>query len=280
MSRRPCPFLFFLIALVGLAMACQLPGTVGSTPTQTVTAPIVTAEPTVEPIPTEAASPSIGMGVHLEIPASIASGASVQLIPAPAVPSEGPAMDNYPDYLQVDLTGYVLSDTFHQPRINLYPVADTAARNEFAAATISELQTMLADRPADFADPMPFLPIFNAAQMMHAKESYLQSGTVDGVRYLTQYAQAPYPINSHDLFYTFQGFTADGATYVLAILPVSHPDLAATGDELPGPDYQDFIDNYETYTQASVDLLNGAEDASFTPSLADLDAMIQSLWTE
>ncbi|MEO8354588.1 MAG: hypothetical protein ABI621_01610 [Chloroflexota bacterium] len=31
-----------------------------------------------------------------------------------------------------------------------------------------------------------------------------------GIRFLTQYAQYPAPINNHELFYHFQGLTNDG----------------------------------------------------------------------
>jgi hypothetical protein len=273
-------WILFVSALAGLALSCQT--LVGAGPTEVPvesTAAPTQVPPTEQPPATEGA-PMVGEGVHLEIPPTVGTGASVEGVAAPQAPSDGPAFANYPDYLQVTLSGYALGDTFHEPRINLYPVAETIDRNEFAADTIAEVQRLIAERPASFPDPMPFLPIFNAGQMMHAQEAYLDGADLAGVRYLTQYAQAAYPINNHDLFYTFQGLTADGNTYVLGILPVSHPDLAATGDDLPGGDYQDFVDHYETYTQQSVDLLNGADGASFTPSLADLDAMLRSLSIE
>ncbi|MGA9531661.1 MAG: hypothetical protein WBR18_02995 [Anaerolineales bacterium] len=234
--------------------------------------------PTETPAPTEQGEP-IGMGVRLDVPPSLATGAHIEVVPEANVEPGGPAFAMYPAYREITLDGYPLTNVFHLPRIDVYPVAETTAMNPAAADLIGRLQALLADRPTEFPDPMPFLPIFNAGQMMHTKEAYLDGAAVHGVRYLTQYAQAAYPINNHDLFYTFQGLTSDGSSYVLAILPVSHPDLPATGDEFPGG-YQDFIDNYDTYLQQSLALLQAADGAEFTPMLSTLDALITSLQVE
>lgn len=40
---------------------------------------------------------------------------------------------------------------------------------------------------------MPFLPLFNAQQAMHAHVQYLDFQSGQGLRYLTQYDQAPSP---------------------------------------------------------------------------------------
>ena len=50
------------------------------------------------------------------------------------------------------------------------------------------------------------------------------------MRFLTEYGQYPAPVNNHELFYHFQGFTSDGEYYIVATLPVTAPVLAETGD--------------------------------------------------
>lgn len=280
MNSKRWPLWLGLAVLLLALLACQFgassptatPAPVASTPTELT--------PTEAIAPTDEPAADVGQGVRLDVPAAIGSVAGVQVIPASDTPAEGPAFNNYPDHREVTFNGYPLTDVFHTPRIELYPVDATMAMNTAASDVIGQVQAMLADRPTDFADPMPFLPIFNAGQAMHVKEAYLDGPGVQGVRYLTQYGQAAYPINNHDLFYTFQGLTADGSFYVVAILPVSHPGLAATGDELPGGDYQDFIDNYDTYLQQSVDMLRAADGGEFTPTLSALDDMIASLQVE
>ncbi|MDH3943872.1 MAG: hypothetical protein OEV06_07270, partial [Anaerolineae bacterium] len=101
-----------------------------------------------------------------------------------------------------------------------------------------------------------------------------------GIRYLTQHGQAYWPINSHDLFYTFQGLTTDGRFYISAILPVSHSQLQATGDDIPGGDHAAFGENFLTYVVDIKSLLESQPDGSFAPSLELLDALITSLLVE
>jgi hypothetical protein len=106
------------------------------------------------------------------------------------------------------------------------------------------------------------------------------------VRFLTQYDQYPAPINNHDLFYHFQGFSADGNYYIVAILPVTAPALAETSD--PGsaipsggiayPDINSSNPDFQSYYASITDLLNGTSPEAFTPPLSQLDALIQSMW--
>ena len=77
-------------------------------------------------------------------------------------------------------------------------------------------------------DYMPFLPLFNAAQVLHAKVEFMEFRTGKGVQYLTQFDQAPLPINNLELIYTFQGISSDGKYYIAAIFPVNHAGLSDT----------------------------------------------------
>jgi hypothetical protein len=278
-GTAPVPFeRRLLLDVVGLPAGEYAVDVQGVRKTFSLTVDNVLAPTATEPSALD--STQVGQGIHLAVPPELGAAAQVELVPAADGAQDGPAFAQYPAYRQITLDGYPLSDVFHLPRIDVYPLAETIAMNSAAADMIDTLQTLLADRPTEFPDPMPFLPVFNAGQMMHVKETYLDGTGVHGVRYLTQYAQAAYPINNHDLFYTFQGLTADGNSYVLAILPISHPDLAATGDEFPGGDYQTFIDQYDSYLQQSVDLLQAADGEEFTPILSTLDDLISSLQVE
>jgi hypothetical protein len=130
---------------------------------------------------------------------------------------------------------------------------------------------------------LPFLPTFNAGQVFHSNEQSLtfQNGT--GIRFLTQYAQAPYPVNNESLFYTFQGLTNDGAYYVSAILPINAAFLSADGNpdtSLPVDGAPFDWENFENTTQhfeLVKQKLNATDPNAFTPSLTNLDAMIQSM---
>lgn len=178
-----------------------------------------------------------------------------------------------PEHFRFSFTGYVLPDTFHEPRILVYPVSGFEAVSESAGRIIAALRQLLVDRPQTPA-AIPFLPLFNAAQMMRCQVAYVDFPSGAGVRFLTQFGQDYRPINSHDMFYTFQGLTSDGSYYVAAILPVSHPSLPAAVVEEPG---EDFRNNFESYRQGVEQQLNAQDASSFLPNLTLLDEMIQSL---
>jgi len=122
---------------------------------------------------------------------------------------------------------------------------------------------------------MPFLPLFNAMQVMHAQVQYMDFKNGSGVRFLTEFDQAPLPINNHELIYTFQGLTSDGKYYVAAILPVTNPGLPANeqvNDEMAAK-----MSDFPAYMKETVAWLEQQPAASFTPDLAALDKLIQSM---
>jgi len=90
------------------------------------------------------------------------------------------------------------------------------------------------------------------------------------------YGQAFYPVNNNSVFYTFQGLTDDSAYYIAAVLPVSHPSLPATGDDIPGGDFDAFVANIETYWIETKANLEAQPNNSFTPDISLLDAMFES----
>jgi hypothetical protein len=77
-------------------------------------------------------------------------------------------------------------------------------------------------------------------------------------------------LNNTEMFYTFQGLTDDGSTYVAAILPVSNPMLDTGEAAGANADLENQINN----TGRALDEA-GAD--SFTPSLSLLDSMLSSI---
>jgi hypothetical protein len=243
--------------------------------TATAEAP-ATEEPasTPEPAPTEASVEVRQVaydGIRFTFDPAIAAEVVAKRVP----PTKDPPQLREPGHLQFSLEEYVLAGTFHAPRILVYPVAGYRTANEQVARTIDELQQLLVDRPTS-PDSIPFLPLFPAAQMMRARVAYLDFQNGTGVRFLTQYAQAYLPINNHELFYTFQGLTDDGQTYVSAILPVAHPSLPASQEAYQG-DLNVLIQSFDGYIAGVEQQLNAQDTSSFVPDLDVLDAMLQSL---
>jgi len=77
--------------------------------------------------------------------------------------------------------------------------------------------------------------------------------------------------------------THDGQTYIIVILPVSAPFLAADGeapapaDGIPFPGYEDPNADFGAYYQQITARLDATPPDTFSPSLTLLDALISSL---
>ena len=130
------------------------------------------------------------------------------------------------------------------------------------------------------ADQLPAVPFFNAQPVFAANIQTLSFQNGAGVRFLTEYSQYNAPVNNHELFYHFQGMTRDGAYYILAILPITAPVLAETSDAAaalpPGGIAYPNADWLGYYT-AVTNLLNSIPLDAFTPSINQLDLLIQSM---
>lgn len=144
---------------------------------------------------------------------------------------------------------------------------------------IDALRTLLTERPAAAAGPLPLLPIFNAAQITVAQVEYVDFEGGSGVRYVTAYAQDISPLTNENIFYTFQGLTDDGQYYIALFYPVSTASLPATFQESPAvtADPEAWGSGYRAYVAETTEMLNGLASSDFAPDLAELDAMIASL---
>jgi len=258
--------------------AASLPATAPATAT-------VQQQPTAVPeTPTVLASeiPVSAAGKSFIIPAGVAAGA--RHVPVAAMVDENlPVWDVFPAHDEFELEGYVLPNKFFIPKIIVYPKAEFSTINEGAAQIITDMQNILANQSAPLPEVLPFLPLFNAGQVFHSNEQFLSFQGGSGLRFLTQFGQAPTPVNNHEIFYTFQGITGDGAFYVAAILPVNTAFLVENAEvETTTPadgipfDWNNF-ETLPTYYNAVKQKLNAADVNAFTPTLADLDRMIQSL---
>lgn len=222
----------------------------------------------------------------LVVPPGVASGASG---------SDSPRFDNEdaawwqktPGHQQVMLGDYyILQGKFHQPQIYIYPAQAYAEMVPIAFESIHRLNNTLSNPDAQIAaEQLPVVPFFNAQPVFAANIKTLSFQNGAGVRFLTQYAQSPAPVNNHELFYHFQGLTSDGVYYILAIFPITAPGLAETPAEaaalpLAGIVYPDMAASnadMQTYFTAATNQLNGTPPDAFSPSLNQLDLLIESL---
>jgi len=79
---------------------------------------------------------------------------------------------------------------------------------------------------------------------------------------------------SQELFYTFHGFSDDGAFYVAAFFPLTTANLP---DTIEVEDWEAFHTNYGTYLSETTAILDQLPPSEFTPDLTLLDAVVTSL---
>ena len=266
--------LFFTLILFSLLLAACQPASI-ATPVATLppTEPsLATAEPTQAPVQATLAPTATGKEITLNL-SGLAQSMTVETIPAVPASDDHPYWEAAPEHLQVTLEGYPVSNHLMKAQIFIYPVDRFSEFNQAAGQIAGDLPALL--KSHDAVDVMPFLPLFNAQQVMHAQVQYMDFKNGNGVRFLTQFDQAPLPINSYELIYTFQGLTSDGKYYVAAVLPVSHPDLPANqqvNDEMAAK-----LSDFPAYLAETVAWLEQQPANRFTPDLAALDALIQSI---
>jgi hypothetical protein len=295
--------LLALIALLLASQACTLPWTPREetpppaeveqitatepepTPTEEIIAPeLPTETPTEEPTeePTEipfacgpGMAPASAFTVEFCYPEAYSNGFMQVRVPENPPSADLPIWGVNPDMIEITLTGYPVVNEYHDPIVRIYPVADFVALEPRIQTLVDDLSTLLASGATNPAS-IPFLPIFNAAQMMQAQVTYLDFRNGQGVRFITQYSQGVIPISNDSAFYAFIGLTEDGAYLISATMPITHPLFYPDMLTEPPEGWQTFAENLETYiSNMETDLLTQPAD-SFFPHLTPLDEMMAS----
>lgn len=286
-------YLRFLVLLLGLALAlsaCSTP-TAAPTPTAmaTVAAPVITTIPTAttvatvdvttipvstEPDPTQTATSSVGqnMGPITVDFSGIAKEATAETVPAVDKSQNPPWWEVMPQYDALTLQGYPVVQHEIRPQLFVFPIKELGV-NESAGKMVEDLKALL--QTSSEGKNLPFLPLYQNAQVLHAQVKYLDFKNGQGVRFLTQYNSGMAPINNSQLFYTFQGLTSDGNYYVSAVLPVTLAGLPETA--FTATDFLGYLSDYTKHVINMADLLNEQSASAFTPDLSKLDAMVQSI---
>lgn len=136
------------------------------------------------------------------------------------------------------------------------------------------LQTLLREKPDDpIYKTYPYLPQPNAVQVLHTQPAYLTFQNGAGLRYLTQYAQGPLPI---EVTYTFQGLTDDGRYYISMQLPVTTAAVPSISDAAFNDLFQQ-PEGWPTYRSETLAVLDTLNADDFQPSLTTWDTLVASL---
>ncbi len=234
------------------------------------------AQPTETTVP--AAAPDVSYeGISFSYSAAVADGANMETVPEVIADENMPFWETHPTYYRFLLNNYIIGEHFHEPEIFVYPLPEYIAIAPDVETYSSKLQAILASQSIDPTDSIPVLPLFNAGPLLQVQIERLDFQNGSGVRFLTMFGQAVGPVTNAEIFYTFQGITADGRYYVSGIMPIANPILPDNSNNYSDADWQNLMDNFAEY-KADIEMqLNAQPAESFTPTLIDLDAIFASL---
>lgn len=275
--------IFVTLSLLSLA-ACQTtpiprddPSAVETTVAlafETLTA----AAPTVAPTQVPSGSPVSYNNIAFTIPLELNASATPVVTTDVEYPYINPSFGPMPEHVRFEFTNYPLAGVSgNGNEILVFKASDYAS---YGAGSLQNTVTALLngqDASAPFPDAL-----LNSKFYAHAQPLRFQNG--HGVRYLEQALESIVPIDNQRLFYVYQGITDDGAYFISAHLHINVPFLVADGlkDSPTPPDGIPFIWNssdfdYTNYLQSLSQKLNETPEESFTPSLAALDQLIESV---
>ena len=216
-----------------------------------------------------------------------AAGVTHQSLKASPLKPDTPPGDEWPAHIEFQFPHYfdgklgqlLNPASGEQPLLAIYPTADFAAIQW--EGELKSLKALLKKRPGGnrilaAAKTLPYLPVPDAAQMLHADAIYLSFRNGTGIRYITHYAQDVAPYTANCFFYTYQGLTADGKTYVSATFPLY---TSLFPKQIPDKfDYKNFEKQESSYRAAGVRKLNAADlNKDIMPSIVLLDRLIASV---
>jgi hypothetical protein len=223
--------------------------------------------------------------ISLVLPPGLASGMSTSQL-SRADGEDIPNWERTPGHTQLKLDGYLLQGKLHEPQILVYPAQGYAEMYSAAFESLHRLNNTLGIPEMPISnDQLPTVPFFNTVQAFASNVQVISFQNGRGVRFLTEYGQYAVSANNNELFYHFQGLTNDGAYYIIAILPITAPVLAETSDAgavlpaggVPYPYYVDPNADMQAYYMAVTDLLNRTSPETFSPTINQLDLLIQSM---
>jgi hypothetical protein len=270
--------LFFLAMLSIPLLACNIsatntPGGGPETPAAETPAVAETSTVAETPLPAATSTPSPNVvcnELSFYLDPAVASSFGCETVPEVSG-ADLAFFEIHPQHTKVTLYGYVLSDRFMTPQILVFPVQRyREILPDVINARLPALQALIAGGAPGGA-ALPLLPVFPAAEMFTAQYAVVPFQSGSGIRYITEYHQAYYTVNNHDIFLSFQGLTADGRFWVSVILPISHPSLSEISEpNIPEADAATYYANMTAQ-------LNAQPPESFIPSILALDALINSI---
>ena len=188
--------IYLSLAVVMLLSACQ--PVVATTIPEPTTAPVVQpTEPPAQPTEPPVLPTHTPEGVSLDYTAVAQNVPSKPCRPSP--PPRRAVLGSRTTIQPPDPGRLSCRQSSVQAADQYLPGRKLAAANENMGKIAADLQTLLQTQQA--GETLPFLPLLNEVQAMHAQVQYLDFSNGKGIRYLTQFNQGPVPVNNNQLIH-------------------------------------------------------------------------------
>lgn len=222
-------------------------------------------------------------GIRFSYDATLGNNVNIAQIPGDPVESAGPG---FSDAAKTQFTLYNLGEPtdslFDTGGVRVYRM-DELAQYGFLLEEVEQLQTLLAERPdlSQYArgiddlsaGTLPYIPVLPHGQILAARGQYIETKALQGIHYVMAIIAAQEPFSSQSFLYTFQGISTDAQHYVTVTFTLT----TALFPENPVVDPAEFQTQWPQYLTESIETLNAADAAAFTPDLSLTDALVQSI---
>lgn len=171
-------------------------------------------------------------------------------------------------------------DPYTESEVRILPLHDASVPDLTASykgllSDAEHLRQILKDgiHSVALGSTLPDWELTDAEQTLHSKIQIVDTPWCSGIQYLTQEVQDNCPVQNDSLMYEFQGLSKDGKYYISISLAVANPILSEQG---PNVDHYT-KEQMDAYLLGMEKRLNEAKDESFSPSLVELRALVQSI---
>jgi hypothetical protein len=184
----------------------------------------------------------------------------------------------YPAHTELIIQNYPLTGTQFPPQVWIYPVSRfSELLPDILPPRVSDLNRLISGGTWSSGE-LPFLPAIPQEQTFFSHLTDLSFNGGQGVRFITEYSDGPFPISNKNIIYTFQGLTGEGKYWVAVTLPISSPILPADYDTLPeGYTRESLAQNYSSYVSDVKEALEAQALGSFSPTINMLDNLVKSI---
>lgn len=219
-------------------------------------------------------------GASFAFDSQLATSAQGKTIPPTPVANEPALGGAAPQHIRFTFNDTPTQDFFdpRQPQVYVFPVQGLKPLDPMISQGVDELQQLVSTQPVSVTQPIFVFPLIPASQVIRSQVKYLDFQNGKGVRFVTYYAQDVSPITSDRIFYTFQGLTSDGKSYVSVFWTLGTPALPNDVNvTLAAKDYDAFAKQYDTYLANTITLLDSLPEGGFEPNLMLLDNLVRSI---